>query len=358
MPVEDPASPPKQLRPISWWIAVCGIAAIVVSIWGVYEWLSAAAAEAPNPKAAQVQVDIIRNALTVGAGLGGVAALLLAFRRQQFVERQHKFYEGQQYHHEQTTKLDYEQRERAARHVEEDAAHRRITEMRIQAVEQLGSDKAPVRIGGLHNLERLGEDHPELRPLVLSEICAYLRMPYAPGEDDDGDIDAYSRVERQVRLTAQRVLLRHLRNGPSFWTHKALDLTGAVLINLDLNGCELHGANFESAHFSGTTSFDQAKFHGTVNFTDATADHEPNQWPPVSKPRRELPDRVEQSPSLQQRPADHVVAGPVGGRARGCRDIGQPHALAAGRAVEAVGQFGAARVVFVDQVRSVGTERV
>lgn len=38
-------------------------------------------------------------------------------------------------------------------HTEENARERRITELYTKAVEQLGSDKAPVRLGGLYALE-------------------------------------------------------------------------------------------------------------------------------------------------------------------------------------------------------------
>ena len=36
-----------------------------------------------------------------------------------------------------------------------DATERRITELYTKAVEQLGSDKAPVRLGGLYALDRV-----------------------------------------------------------------------------------------------------------------------------------------------------------------------------------------------------------
>jgi hypothetical protein len=45
--------------------------------------------------------------------------------------------------------------EETQRDTREDAVARRITELYGKAVEQLGSDKAPVRLGGLYALERL-----------------------------------------------------------------------------------------------------------------------------------------------------------------------------------------------------------
>jgi hypothetical protein len=115
---------------------------------------------------ARLQAEARRNALALGAGLAALAALALAVRRQ--------------YHHERTTAKSQEDERRRQDHVEEDALQRRITDARIRAVEQLGSDSPVVRIGGLHNLERIGQLHPELRQVVLDEICSYLRLPYTP----------------------------------------------------------------------------------------------------------------------------------------------------------------------------------
>lgn len=73
---------------------------------------------------ASARIDAIRTGLTVGAGTGGAAALALAARRQWLSER-------------------------TQTHTEDDAAERRVTEIFNKAVEQLGHDKAQVRIGGL-----------------------------------------------------------------------------------------------------------------------------------------------------------------------------------------------------------------
>ena len=60
-----------------------------------------------------------------------------------------------------------------------DATERRITELYANAVAQLVSDEAPVRSGGLYALERLAQDCPERRQVIVNVICAYLRMPFS-----------------------------------------------------------------------------------------------------------------------------------------------------------------------------------
>ena len=106
----------------------------------------------------QVQLDVIRTAETLVIGTGGAAALLLTARRQRYTEL-------------------------ALVHTDRDATERRITELYTKAADQLGSEKAPVRLAGLHALERLAQNTPEQRQTIGDVICAYLRMPYKPPND-------------------------------------------------------------------------------------------------------------------------------------------------------------------------------
>ena len=102
-----------------------------------------------------VQIDAIRTGLSAAVGTGGAFALLLAFRRQRSTEV-------------------------SAVHTITDATERRVTELYTKAADQLGSDKAPVRLAGLYALERLAQDNPSQRQTIVNVICAYLQMPFTP----------------------------------------------------------------------------------------------------------------------------------------------------------------------------------
>ena len=280
---------PQRLQNLStrvFWAAAAVGLGVVVAIGGLLVWI---AATSPDEKTASLWINVVTRSLAVLAGLGGTFALWLAFRKQ--------------HAHELATRIDQDQRNRDQRHREDEARanqdrwereqrQREITELRIQAVEQLGSEKAAVRIGGLHNLERLGQQHPELRQLILNEICAYLRMPYTrPDEtvlsapslrgraDDSVDYGAPSqpdtttdaRQEREVRLTAQGILQRHLiADDPEYWDHTSLNLNGAVLEELHLSGAKLSNVDLRSAVLIGNVFFDSATFEGTAGFDSAT----------------------------------------------------------------------------------------
>lgn len=115
-------------------------------------------------------------------------------------------------------------------------------------------------------------------------LCAYLRMPYqlpadSPGDDTDETALARYRErvqEREVRLAAQRLLSTHLRPGENpdqpletFWPNLDLDLTGALLVDLDLNHGSMRTATFTQAQFSGNAVFDGAQFSDVAAFNNA-----------------------------------------------------------------------------------------
>jgi hypothetical protein len=159
-------------------------------------------------------------------------------------------------------------------------------------------------IGGLYALERLGQNTPDHRQVVVDVLCAYLRTPppspetrtgQSPGDGDAAASAAQSdrtsaepgagvdpREEHQVRLTAERILAGHLRDprpadqrtdtpsGPRFWDGMTLDLTAATLTDFDLTRCHAHHAWFGGATFTGVTWFGGATFTGVADFDGVT----------------------------------------------------------------------------------------
>ncbi|MFJ6674688.1 pentapeptide repeat-containing protein [Actinosynnema sp. NPDC091369] len=210
-------------------------------------------------------LEAIKTAGTIVIGSGGAVALWLAVRRQRTAELA-------------VAQKDRELRQKDAEqaHTARDAVERRVTELYTMAAAQLGSEHAHVRIAGIYALERLAQNNPDQRQVIVNVLCAYLRMPHTAERADpaepDPDRELRGAQERQVRLTAQRLLVAHLRRDPSadaFWPHITLDLAGASLFDFDLGRCVLHGAAFDGARFHGTAEFSLTSFTGPVSFVDA-----------------------------------------------------------------------------------------
>jgi Pentapeptide repeats (9 copies) len=248
----DPPTP----RPLSNWtiaagaLMVLGIAAVIVFVL----------LRRYGAQGAQIQLDAIRTAGTLVIGTGGAVVLLLTARRQRYTEL-------------------------SLVHTDRDATERRITELYAKAADQLGSDKAPVRLAGLYALERLAHSTVEHRHTIVDVICAYLRMPYMPPDEqppaEDAPAEAHTRhenrrQEQQVRLTAQHVLLHNMRIVAQHhrrWWHRAprpapawpgirLNLSGALLVNFSLLECQLDFADFTRARFTGDAKFGNTQFTG------------------------------------------------------------------------------------------------
>jgi hypothetical protein len=239
-----------SVRTIAAWAVVIVLVGVGVAVWLLLAYTGG------DAEANRVQLDAIRTAGTIVVGTGGAAALLLAARRQR------------------STEIALRQTDRE-----------QVTDLYAKAVEQLGSDKAPVRLGGLYALERLAQDNPNQRQTIVNVLCAYLRMPYTlpvdlPPDDVPDQVHTTYRErvqEREVRRTAQRLLSEHLRPGAArhqaaatFWTDIDLDLTDAHLIDFDLSDCTVRTATFDGATFTGTTYFNSATFTETALFSSTT----------------------------------------------------------------------------------------
>jgi hypothetical protein len=68
-----------QARPESWWWIALVVMVPVLVLTGLAAWLLIATT---HPTQAGDQIDLIKTALGVGAGTGGVITLILASRRQ------------------------------------------------------------------------------------------------------------------------------------------------------------------------------------------------------------------------------------------------------------------------------------
>jgi uncharacterized protein YjbI with pentapeptide repeats len=268
------------IRILRWWMVLLGGIVIVAVTGAVIAWLWTEAGSDPK-----LRIEAIKTGFTVGFGAGGSLALLLTARRQWLQERT-------QAHHEDIAAINQAYQERVAAANEYDAIEKRITELYVKAVEQLGSTKAPVRLGGMYALERLAQANHSHRQTVFDVICAYLRMPYTPPDEiiehpppltatpndsrishrrvsaEDEAEQLRRREELQVRLTAQRILASHVRDerGPAqraaapppttFWPEiDIIDLTGAHLVDLNLQHCHVEVVQLNHAVLTGESIF-------------------------------------------------------------------------------------------------------
>jgi hypothetical protein len=225
--------------------------------------------------------DALRTGGLAAASVVALYGLWLNDRRRrvdehrQVLDTQWKDLEGQRFRLEESRQeLD---RQRA------DLDRGRIGDERFaRSLELLGSEADQVRVGALHALAGLARSRPEYAQTTLDILCAYLRRPYDHGsyearrsglstdrpDEDVWPVDVAADRERQVRLTAQRLIIDLLPstseiNGPNY----NLDLTGAALEYFDLSHKRVGTFTARSAHFYEAASFEGARFHGPIWLT-------------------------------------------------------------------------------------------
>ncbi|WNV86703.1 pentapeptide repeat-containing protein [Umezawaea sp. Da 62-37] len=283
VPVAGVVRPPLP----RWTVPAVAVAVLAVTaVASVLLWTWVNGLQLPQDKRATAVLEVFKLAASVAVGGGGLFALYLAARRQRTQELELAQREKFQAHAEKVAETSRVHAERVAEATERDATVRRVTDLFTKSVDQLGSDKAAVRLGGMYALERLAQDNAEQRPTVVSVFCAYLRMPFeapgAPLQPEDAEyktalVEYREQVqEREVRVAAQRLLRDHLRKGSweqplvTYWADTDLDLTGAHLIDFDLSRCAIRTTRFDWAAFTGPAYFGSAAFMGFAGFGSAT----------------------------------------------------------------------------------------
>ncbi|MBF6302060.1 pentapeptide repeat-containing protein [Nocardia amamiensis] len=201
------------------------------------------------------EIDVTRLALTVVAGVGGVVALVIAYRRQRDLEQ--------------------------SRFVERFGA----------AAAQLGATDVAVRIAGVYAMAGVADESDgQRRQQCIDVLCGYLRLPYTPdlggnhqtkrvqkrpiGADDGEDENhfEYRQNDREVRATIVRVIADHLRADAEYnWSASNFDFRTAHLENADFSSSTFAGvARFGGATFTGATTFNFVTFDGNADFHSAT----------------------------------------------------------------------------------------
>jgi hypothetical protein len=195
-------------------VGLVALSAVILTI----EWLVLGRPSFPHPKT--ITSDAIKIGLAIIAGLIAAVGLTVSYRKQRGEEE------------------------------------KGFTDRYESAAEQLGHEKAAVRLAGVYAMARLADDWEARRQTCIDVLCAYLRMPY--------DADHAPKGEREVRRTILRLVAHHLGSGVrSPWAANDFDFEGAVFDFL---------VQFEEAICRGFVNFSDAKFMGYASFRASTFD--------------------------------------------------------------------------------------
>lgn len=203
-----------------------------------------------NPTDAE-ELEIIRIVFYAVAGIGGMVALTVAYRRQN----------------------DNELAE-----LREESKH--FNERFAGATEQLSSEKVASRLSGVYALTNLADDWDQGRQMCVDVLCGYLRMHYeAPDYINDhvahSDWEAHVQVHEQQRVRRLIIDLigERLRANPiagKTWHWCTFNFSSVVFDGGNFKRAKFLGSqvSFEYAHFpNGIMEFCDAEFHQDVDFS-------------------------------------------------------------------------------------------
>lgn len=203
--------------------------------------------------------DAVWIVLTMVAGIGGIVALVIAYRKQRGTE------EG------------------------------RFMASLENAARQLGALEPTIQFAGIYALSALADESgPARKQQCVDVLCGYLRLPYtaagndstlrevvkrrtwfdAKGEVEETRTHQLRPSEKQVRLTIIREITERLQEDAlNSWSNLNLDFTGVVFDGGNFSGASFNGGSvsFMEAKFSeGIVSFAETKFNGaSVTFMGA-----------------------------------------------------------------------------------------
>jgi hypothetical protein len=190
------------------WLA--GIAAVVLAaaiVWALFvplaDWLARHDVGSAKPALVQTARDAARGRLlTLAAGLFAAGALVF-------------------------TALNFNLSRRTFELTEQG----QVTDRYTKAIEQLGSDKLDVRIGGIYALERIARDSAKDHPTVMEVLTAFIREhsrePWPV--DAKGAQQGEKKTRPDVQAAVTVVGRRDAKND-----HQRIDLTGAHLRGANL----------------------------------------------------------------------------------------------------------------------------
>jgi uncharacterized protein YjbI with pentapeptide repeats len=167
------------------------------------------------------------------------------------------------------TALNFDLLRRNSQRNYEQAEQGQVTDRYTKAIEQLGSDRLDVRIGGIYALERIARDSARDHPTVIEVLSALVREhsrePWRrPSDDDDPGADPHERKTRPDVQAAASVIGRrtHTHDGqPVNLAHA--DLTGADLALTNLAHTRFTGATLASTRLT-SANLTGALMHGAV----------------------------------------------------------------------------------------------
>jgi uncharacterized protein YjbI with pentapeptide repeats len=141
-----------------------------------------------------------------------------------------------------------------------------VTARYTQAIEQLGSTKLDVRIGGIFSLERVAYDSVRDHPAVTEVLAAFVREHSHEGMPQESEIGQGNEMVGRTPPEDVQAAVTVIGRRKAAYDAVRLNLVGVNLRNVNLAGANLARANLARANLSGANlaevNLDNAELSG------------------------------------------------------------------------------------------------
>lgn len=249
-------TPQAKSRISLFWLSVVALSLAIIAVGAVYvvvwELLVRPLRSATAAEHLAAYFELGKISLAIVAAAGASVGLVVAYRRQQTAEDTHAL------------SVDIERR--AATESKQSINRDRMrlfNERFTSASQQLGSDRASIRLAGVYAMAGLADDWEDQRQTCIDVLCGYFRM----SSESDGS-------DEEVRNAVFQVIRDHLAdNTPLRWQNVSFNFRGAQFTGQDLSDIVIDGVKFDfrnSTVTAGGLSFVRSKFlSGDLDFQNA-----------------------------------------------------------------------------------------
>jgi hypothetical protein len=226
-------------------LVVCALAAVALAIaitWPITDLIAAHDVGMGAGPSHALHLQTAREAvrtqlLTLGAGVFAAGALVYTARNFRLSRRQFELAQQGMALAEQGQRRTLELTEQG-----------QVTDRYTRAIEQLGSEKLDVRIGGISALKRIASDSARDHPTVMEVLAAFVREhSHERWPVQATGVPASEPTLRPDVLAAILVIRRR----DDERDREPIDLSAADLHGADLHGADLRGAYLNGAHLNG-----------------------------------------------------------------------------------------------------------
>jgi uncharacterized protein YjbI with pentapeptide repeats len=147
----------------------------------------------------------------------------------------------------------------------EAANQKQITERFSKAIEQLGSDKPEVILGGIYTLERIARDSEPDQWTIMEVLTAFVRQNAPIIEENESQSPEDQEKFLELRISIQACLTVIAERKHPDLENKYLDLTEVNISGFNLEGFNLIKANLERADLT-EANLERAKLPGAYLF--------------------------------------------------------------------------------------------